>query len=569
MDRRRVIIIGLDGATFRLIKPLVSQGKLPVLSRLLREGSHGELESTMPPMSAQAWTSFMTGRNIGKHGLVDFLMRQPGSYRLQIVNAKSRDGDTLWDRLSRSGRRVAVLNVPMTFPPDEVNGFLVSGMDAPTLDSGFTYPSTLRKELLQAVPNYVIEVGGQNYLHGRRKQPERFVELVLDVARARLDATRFLMNRDPWDLVATVFRLTDTAQHWFWKHMDPGHPFHLSTDGPWADAVERIYKQADACIEALLEECEDDTTVMVVSDHGFGPMGDRVVYLNSWLHQQGWLSFKGSPGGGNQDVFVRRLVWPVWRGLKSHLPTGIKRWLKRAFPRLERQVPSLLALSGIDWPATQAYALEVRPAVWINLKGREPEGIVEPGEDYEELRDEIIRRLYAWRDPLDNGVVVEWVFKREELYHGAHLDRIPDLLIKYRAPQGYAYHLRHGTLSDRTHPVEVLSKTGFAQSLRPSAGHTLDGVCIMKGPHVRRGAVLSGASIVDIAPTVLYIMGEEIPDDMDGRVLSEAIDPDWLATHPPRYTAGQTGAKDLDVATYDEDESEQVEARLRGLGYLD
>jgi predicted AlkP superfamily phosphohydrolase/phosphomutase len=566
---KKLLIIGLDGATFDLIGPWVQEGKLPALASLMAQGAHGELTSTIPPMSAQAWTSFMTGYNIGKHGLVDFVMRQPDSYGLQIVNAKSRDGATLWGLLSERGSRVRVLNVPMTYPPEEVNGSLVSGMDAPSLDSPFTFPPSLRERLLEAVPGYVIESGGQNYLQGHRRQPERYISMILDVARARLDATRLLINEGPWDLLMTVFRLTDTVQHWFWKDMDPQHPFHDPADARWGDTIERIYRYADECIAALLQACGDDTAVMVVSDHGFGPVGDRVVYLNTWLQQQGFLNFQGAPGGGVPQLFVRRVVWPVWRALKRHLPTPAKRWLKKTFPRLERRFPSMLALSGIDWPKTRAYAFEVRPGIWTNLKGREPAGTVEPGEEYEALRDEITRRLYEWRDPIDGEAVVTQVWKREELYHGPHLDRIPDLLLELRRPGGYGYVLQHGNLSDRQRPIDRVTAEAFSQSLRPNAGHTLNGICLIKGAPVLPGVRLSGANIIDMAPTALYLMGEPIPDDMDGRVLSEAIDPDWLAAHPPRYSTGQATVRDLDVPTYASEESEQVEERLRGLGYLD
>ncbi len=564
-----MLIIGLDGATLDLIAPWVREGKLPALSGLIERGAHGELASTIPPMSAQAWTSFMTGYNIGKHGLVDFVMRRPDSYALQIVNAKSRDGATLWGLLGKRGYRVGVLNVPMTYPPEEVNGLLVSGMDAPSLDSSFTFPPSLRSRLLKEVPAYVIESGGHSYLHGHRRQPERYIEMVLDVAKARLDATRLLMSESPWDLLVTVFRLTDTAQHWFWKDMDPRHPFHNPGDARWGDAIERIYRYADECVAALLQGCDDDTTVMVISDHGFGPLGDRVVYLNTWLQQQGFLSFEGAPGGGAPQLFVRKLVWPVWRTLKQHLPTTAKRWLKKSFPRLERRFPSMLALSGIDWPKTRAYALEVRPGIWINLEGREPKGIVEPGEEYEALRTEITRRLYEWRDPIDGEAVVTRVWNREELYHGPHLDRVPDLLLELRRPGGYGYVLQHGNLSDRRRSVQTITAEAFLETLRPNAGHTMNGICLIKGPLVRPGVQLSEASIVDVAPTVLYLMGEPIPDDMDGRVLSEAINPEWFAEHPPQYVAGQARAHDLDVPTYADEESEQVEERLRGLGYLD
>lgn len=568
MTGRRLLIIGLDGATLDLITPWVQAGKLPTLAKLMEDGASGELASTIPPMSAQAWTSFMTGTNIGKHGLVDFVMREPGTYRLQIVNAKTRAGATLWGLLSERGYRVGVLNVPMTYPPEEVRGALVSGMDAPSLDSPFTFPPSLRDRLLEAVPGYVIESGGQNYLQGHRRQIQRYIEMVLDVARARLDATRLLMDQGPWDLLVTVLRLTDTVQHWFWRTMDPGHPFHDPADARWGDTIERIYRYADECVAALLQACDDETTVMVVSDHGFGPLGDRVVYLNTWLHQQGFLRFQGVPGEGVPQLFVRKAIWPVWRALKRHLPTPPKRWLKKTFPRLERWFPSMLTLSGIDWPKTQAYSFEVRPAIWVNLEGREPEGTVAPGEEYETLRDEIARRLYEWRDPLDGEAVVTRVWKREELYHGPRLDRIPDLLFELRRPGGYGYFLHHGSLSDRRRPIERITAEAFFDTLHPNADHLPNGICLIKGPLVRRGARLSEASIVDLAPTALYLMGEAIPDNMDGRVLSEAIDPDWLAQHPPRYVAGHQEARDLHGPAYGEEEIGQVEDRLRGLGYL-
>ncbi len=579
--KAKVLIIGLDGATFNLMMPWMEEGELPALSKLLQKGAHGVLMSTIPPMSAQAWSSFMTGRNIGKHGLVDFLMRQPGSYGFQIVNASSREGETLWGLVSERGYRVGVLNVPMTYPPEAVNGFLVAGMDAPSLNSELTSPPSLRDELLQAVPGYVIEAGEHHLIQGKQKQPARFLQHIVDVADARLEATELLMSKGPLDLMVSVFRLTDTVQHWFWKHMDRSHPFHQPEDEALATAIKQIYQHADRCVATLLEHCDEDTYVAIVSDHGFGPAGNRVLYLNTWLQQQGLLSFEGAPGGEARRVFVHRVLWPVWRGLKRGFPTPIKRWLKAAFPRLERQVQSTLTLSGINWSNTQAYSWEVRPAIWINLKGREPGGIVEPGEPYERLRDDLVRRLLAWRDPKDNEPVVERVFKREELYHGPHLDKIPDLLLQLRLRDGYAYQLGHGTLTDRTRAIDHLSEQDFSDSLRPNGSHTLEGICIIQGPRVQGGVTLSGASLVDIAPTVLHLMGEAIPEDMDGRVLTEALDPGWLAEHPPRFVSREkqaeqrteraplVGSDPRDGAGYSDEEGAEVEKRLRGLGYLD
>ncbi len=577
MPDSKVFVIGLDGATFDLIRPWAEAGELPVLGRLMSESAHGNLISTMQPMSAQAWTSFMTGKNIGKHGLVDFVMRRPGSYDTQIMNAKVREGKSLWQILSERGRRVAVLNVPMTFPAEAVEGVLVSGFDAPSLDSDFTWPREFGEELLKAVPGYTIEAGGHNYLYGRHPDLGRFAEEMLRVAQARFEATCYLMDRGPWDFLMTVFRPLDRAQHWFWKYMDSNHPLHKPGDERLADTILRVHKAIDGWVGALLERVDRDTIVILMSDHGFEPLGSRVVYLNTWLRDQGLLQFVARPDGGDgassrsnlRQLATRRLVWPLYRELKRNAPTGLKRWLKRTFPQVERKVPSLLMLSDIDWPHTAAYAMEVRANVFINLKGREPEGTVEPGQEYEELRDTIIAKLHEWRDASDGEKVVERVYKREELFHGPRFERTPDLLIEFHRPNGYGYSLRPGILSKRGQAIEIVSDEELTKSLRPNAKHNLNGICLLHGPEIVAGTQLQSARIVDLAPTILYLLGEPVPDDMDGRVLTEALSEAALLSRPVDMVAAREVSGDADVVTYTDEDSRLVADRLRGLGYLD
>ncbi len=570
MSDRKVFVLGLDGATWDLVRGWVDAGELPVMKRLMAEGAWGDLTSVMQPMSAQAWTSFLTGKNIGRHGLVDFLMRKPGSYDLQIVNGSVRDGKSLWGILSDRDYQVGVINVPMTYPPEPVNGFLISGMDAPSYSSDFTWPKELREELLQVVPQYKIEAGGHKNIYGDRANPEEFIDEMLQVAEARFETTRYLMQNRPWDFLMMVFRPIDRAQHWFWRHMDENHPLHQPGDERYGDTILRVHKAIDRWMGELLEGVDDDTTIVVVSDHGFAPLGNEVVYLNTWLRDQGLLQLRSQSGRDNvQQMAVKRVVWPVWSQLKRNVPTGLKRWLKQTFPQTERRVSSMLILSDIDWGQTLAYAMELRANIWINLKGREPQGTVEPGQEYEALRDKIIEKLHEWQDPFTQEKVVERVFKREELFDGPHFEKTPDLLILFRPQRGYGYNLRQGFLSQRTQSIEVLTEKELRDSARPNANHSLSGICLLRGPNIVTEAGLQDAEIKDVAPTILYLMEEPIPDDMDGRVLTEAIAPEYLAANPIETVPAEDTSREPDLVAYDDQEHQTVQDRLRDLGYID
>lgn len=571
-DKEKLFVIGLDGATLNLILPWAKEGRLPTLSRLITEGAYGKLRSTIHPMTAQAWTSFMTGKNLGKHGLVDFFMRRPGSYELQIVNAMSRDGETIWEILSQAGKRVGVLNVPMTYPPEPVNGFLVAGMDTPTLDSEFTYPKELREELLTAVPNYRIEPGGYRPIPGEERRHEEFIEETWRVAEARFKAVNYLMERYLWDCFMVVFRATDRVQHWFWKHMDPQHPLRIPGDEKYADVILETYQRIDEMLGQFIGRLGDEVTLVVVSDHGAIPMSNKVIYLNTWLAQEGFLKFKSDSGSGTRihKTLVSGSLWKLWRGLRQNLSAEVKRALKKAFPRLERKVISHLTFTGIDWTRTQAYAMEQRAAIWINLEGREPQGCVKPGEEYERLRDEITQRLRDFRDPQTTRPVVERIYKREELYHGPHLDKVPDLLLCL-SEDGYRYRTaKHDPRRKREEAVEILGPDQIMAEYRASAGHALDGVCIFRGEGIKAEYEIKGAHIMDVAPTILYLIGEAIPNDMDGRVLEEIFHPEFLASHPKAFRDVQPReAKDLDRRTYTDAEEQEIKERLQGLGYLD
>ena len=281
----KVLLIGLDGATLDLIEPWAKDGLLPNLASLMAQGTYGRLASVMPVLSSAAWSSFMTGKNPGKHSIYDFVRRAPDSYRLRVVNHSHNRGDSLWKILSRHDRKVGVLNVPMTYPPEEVNGFIVTGLGTPDFKN-FTYPENLGKELLKRG----YRVNKQVYY--RPGNESQYLQELYDIAEKQFQATQWLLQTQDWDFFMVVFFDTDQMAHYFWRHMDSSHPLHNPlTDAPFQKAIQEYYQRMDSYIGALRQMAGEDANLIVISDHGTGPMYQD-VFLNEWLRREGYLAIE-------------------------------------------------------------------------------------------------------------------------------------------------------------------------------------------------------------------------------------------------------------------------------------
>lgn len=559
---RRITVLGLDGLTLNLIEPWVRAGQLPAFARLLEQGASGVLHSTRPPMSAQAWTTIVTGRNLARHGIVDFAARPPGAYRLEYLNAQNRAGPAVWDMLSEAGYRVAVVNVPITYPPAPVNGVLMAGMDAPSVDTPFIYPPELREPLLARFPAYQIEARPFGALHGAHRDHGAMLRDVLGIEETRFDLLRDLYESQSPAFSMVVFRSADLIQHWFWKQMDADHPQHDPDDSAHRDAILSAYQQLDRFVGWHLDRVSAGDVLVVVSDHGFSPVGDRVVCLNAWLEEQGWLSV----GAGVAQRSGLRSFWRAWMLARRTVPPAMKAWLLKRFPRVRERIPSAAAFSGIDWSRTRAFAFETRGVIYINVKGREPNGVVELGAEYERLRDEIIERLSAWRDPVSGDPLVARVYRREELYEGALIEWVPDLIVEWAGR--YQPNLGYRVVSTRPDAVSVLTPSELRSAFRPNATHDVDGIFAIVGDMIRPGR-LAPQALVDITPTILYLAGTPIPRNMDGHVIREAIAPDFLRAHPAEFAEPVAVEGPVQQAGYDERDREEIAERLRGLGYIE
>lgn len=545
--RRKVYVIGIDGATFKVIDPLVAQGKLPTFGYIIEHGVHGTLRSTLPANSAVAWSSFMTGKNAGKHGVFGFITHAPERDQFVLTNGAHVKSKTLWEIVSEAGRTVAVINVPLTYPPRPVRGLLVSGMDASSLKD-FTYPPEFARELMEISPRYRIDLP---FIQHHRFQ-EVLRRQVAELVDARRQAMLYMLDKTDPHLFVGVFTCTDRIQHHFWHGLDATHPRHDAGDGT---IITETYRQIDQALGGFLERMGKEDTLVVISDHGFCGTTRRFM-VNQWLCQQGWLCPTERP---------RASSWSrILRAAKSspRLYAWAKR-LKSAAPVLDRLTVREKAINRslgdkIQWPATRAFYFP--PGVRLNLKGREPYGIVSSSE-YEPLREEIMRRLLEVRDELGHPVL-ERVCRREDVYQGPQKDLAPDIVLEPCLSNADAG--RNFSLGRR---MRVQESGQLFVDTGPSGEHSPDGILLAMGPGLKRGAVVEGAEISDIAPTALYLLDLPIPGGMDGKVLLNMMDPGFAHRAAPRFS-GESTDSTVPGWEYGEGEEAVVRERLRDLGYL-
>lgn len=550
----KVVVMGLDGASFKVIDPLLRDGKLPNLARLIKEGTRSLLQSTVHPLSAPAWASFATGKNPGKHKIVDWRERNVDTYHSDIVSSHSfGPHKTIWEIVNRWDKSVGVFNVPLTFPPKPVNGFLVSGILTPRQSARFTYPDPLAQEL-QGKFDYhpTMEV---TYEEG--KENIFFDNLKCRLAVKEKVILHLLKNYNP-DLLIFVMMETDQVQHVFWKYMDKAHPEHISGKyAPYSDAIYEIYRQIDGVIGNILEVISDDTSVIVMSDHGGGPL-HKVVYIDKLFCNLGLIRFKRTPITILKKVLLKSRIHVFAYSVLAKFGLNPRTWVPRGKRTKFQNV--FLSSKDIDWKQTKAYTSGGFGQISINLKGREPQGCVDPA-DYEKLRDFITAKLYEIEDEETGVKVVDKVYKKEEIYHGDNLENLPDLLFRMK---NYTYITSRalGLFEKRLMGRSQFGPTGN------SGAHSSEGIFIAKGGGIKGNFETNNARITDLAPTILYMLGIPIPQDMDGKVLVDIFQEDFLRRHPITYQTPEREGRGENLNVYSPDEQKKVKEMLQSLGYL-
>jgi predicted AlkP superfamily phosphohydrolase/phosphomutase len=556
------MIVGIDGGTLDLIIPWTTSGELPVLKRLIAEGVYGKLRSTPIHSSASAWTSFMTGKNPGKHGIFSFYRLIPKTYKIDIASGRQRDGKTLWTLLTEAGKRVGVINVPMTYPAESVLGFNIAGFPRPSLrDAHVSYPRELVDEIIETFGGYPTIPNIRGYV--LKDDIDGATQELFGGLELRERISGFLRNKYSLDFFCEVITETDQAQHFFWHLTDVQHPrydpIQVERHG---DLILSLYKRVDRLLGNIIEELSEDWILMVMSDHGacLNHRGQSTV--QGWLRNLGLLHVRQDPLYYPIPL-AKRLTRCLYSLAKEFSPRVVKEVAKRFIPNLSPLVddylPGRASFDDIVWEKTEAFWLW--ELLWINLQGRQPKGIVARGAEYERLCDYIIEHLAQAKDYETGRPVIREAFKKEKVFKGKYLDEAPDIGILWD---------ESGVISGMTSRKEGESECRVAFPRRDdirTGEHSMYGTLILWGQGVKSGQVLSNAEIIDLAPTILHVMGQPIPSDMDGRVLTEAFHSGFL-DHPIRYQEITGDSATGREETYSEDERREISERLKGLGYL-
>lgn len=560
MDSNKVFVLGLDGGTLELIKPWALSGKLPNFAELLDKGTFGELNSTIPPVTAPAWTSFSTGKNPGKHGIYDFVALDTKNYNLNYLNSDNCKSETVWDIISRHDKVVCVINVPMTYPPHTVNGTLITGMMTPGLDSEFVYPPELQKEIMNKFPQYMISAPADSNM-------EEYAKSLKKMVASRTELAKYLLSKQKWDFFMLVFNATDLVQHQFWSEMNNPSSKHTNT-------ILEVYQLVDRKIGELRSMLGEDTAFLIMSDHGAGPI-KKQVHINRWLEENGYLKYSTSNGDSFWQKTKKKTLVNAFIFWRKHISSEMRDKIRRLTPKIQsfgfsRKIETMASIQ-FDWQNTLAYHFGTCANIRINQKGREKYGIVSSGEEYENLRDGIIKKFQNLFDPETGERVVERVFKREEVYHGTELEYAPDLIIRW-SQDAYWSDARFGKKS--SHIFESQYRVPLLKS-PISAVHKMNGIFMAYGKNIVSNYI-KGAQIIDIAPTVLYLMGLPIPADMDGKVLTDIFTEDFRKNRKIEFEEKRTVKRDgkswgvlSTENTFSDEDRKKIEERLKGIGYIE
>lgn len=543
MVARRLLLVGLDGATFDVLLPLAAAGRLPVLAELMRRGSHAPLASTIPPITPTAWTTVFTGKNPGKHGIYDFRELDPQSYERRPVYVNRHREKSLWELLGEKGRRSIVLDVPFTYPPRPLAGLMITGYATPrTPDTRFTYPDDLTT-VLPAELHDQIRVALPQHAFDRS---QAFIDEWREIMDGRRRLLAHLVRHEPWDFFFAVFSITDNMAHVFWTFLDPAHPNYTKPEAPaFREAFFGAYEQCDRALGELLAAAGEDVTVLVMSDHGFGSIYTR-QFLFERLASGGFLRYSGGQDGGlNVRGRLLRLLLAAYTRAPAlrELVKGLRPGSKRALSAGLRRTGLMPENAAVDTARSPLLPTDFGLQLWANSRDRFPQGPVKPAEK-EALLARARAHLLAATAP-DGQRIVAATYRGANLYHGPEAAAGPDLIVElanFYRPDGSG-----------------------ARNPHVEGGHTPQGIFIAAGPGIAQGARLASPRLADLAPTALHLLGEPAPPDMDGRVLAELeATPRPVARSTEPAVHGERGqSARLSVA-----EQAELESQLRQLGYL-
>lgn len=519
----KFLVLGIDGADFDILNPLFDAGRMPNLQGLVENGVRGPLRSTVPPSTCPGWQSFYTGKDPGNIGIFGFRNFEAGSYDVHVPDSSDLREATYWELLGDEEVRTGVVGGPFTYPPQAINGFMVSGPWTPKDAAVFTDPPELSEELREVCDGDYVFI------------PEHYEEAEFKEAfDRRTEVTTHLMETKDWDLFTVVYR-PDPLQHVYWDKDD--------------EVVFSVYEYLDGCLGTVLETVEgldEEVNVMVMSDHGFEGVRRRYFHVNQWLENEGYLSTASSAS----SALIKYL--PLDLGLNIAARLGVLNFIKRHLVPYEVEEAISNPFHMIDWERTEAFFVweQQTGQIYVNVEGRFPQGIV-PEEERDEVAREIRSSIASVTDE-DGQPVVEETWLGSDLYAGTYRDLAPDVILTLdRAFKG------QGTFGPLLSTLE---------RDRAEGGHHIDGILFATGRAFGEGSI-EDVEIIDLAPTLLHAMGAPVEASMDGKVRFDLFAPDSEPTERTVESVERSGGERVN-ADWSEDQRGEVEGRLEDLGYL-
>lgn len=460
----KVVMIGLDGLNPDLVE--LWQEELPNVTSIMKRGVYGKGISTVPPTTPQAWTCVMSGKNPGQFGFWDLTYRREFAYgEPHLANSSAIEVDTLYHILPRQGKKVSIINVPVTYPPPAIpEGFCIASFLTPGPDREFTYPVSLREEIQKVIGEYINDASTAK-TDFRQMDKDVVLERIYRMDQQRFDLLRYFIKNKKCDFIFVVVMGIDRMSHLFYRYFDREH-VRFTEHEKYAEALKNHYKFCDTQIGEILELLDQDTTAIVLSDHSVQRLDGR-INLNEWLIREGYMTIRTRP---------------------AELTT--------------------LREADVDWSKTKAWATGYTGQIYLNLKGRELKGVVDPG-DYDKLLDELAAKMKEMTD--EKGEALDTVtFKRKEIHPGEYSKFGPDLFIGF---DQYRWNVSELLGYDSIYSY-------YTTKGPDDGGHGPYGFFAMAGKGISATGEVSGITLLDIAPTVLTLMGLDVPGDMEGKSLA-------------------------------------------------
>lgn len=534
---KRAILLGLDGGTFKLLDYYINNGAMPNLKVMRELGAWGVLNSTFPPTTPPAWSSCITGVNPGKHGIFDFREPYHKDPKRTLISSYSIRSAKIWHYLEKSNKTAVLLNVPLTYPPEEIKGYIVSGLMTPSEDVDYTHPKELKNELIKAVGKYIINIDIPQYDIDHPDDAKKFFDELDEMTRLRVRAFEWLLSEKKWDFFMAVFVFADRIQHLFWKVIDPELDFKRPDAGAIRERTQGLFKKFDELLGRLMKTLGDDTTLFLISDHGFGST-EMWFNANTWLDKLGYLKLEPAQFF-KKRAFALAMNFAESRFGKSIIPKSFARKV-RSSVRAKRSTFKTDLPYSLDMNRTSAFFAGIpSQGIFVTKKGAEREKIKR------ELKEMILELK------LPNGMqAADEVKFSDEIYFGPETEFAPDLFFVLK------------NFSVLARPILGDWQVFRTSANAPNGFHRKDGVFFAYGKSIAPKK-LEPLEMVDIMPTVLYAMGEKVPKNLDGRVRT-----DIFKSPKPIELCEQIVPPYLEKQAFSDDEQAEIKRRLSGLGYF-